>query len=51
MYGTTKFTGQEVVYKDGEVMWALSYYGYLIDEKMEGEEFLDILREALMKVG
>jgi len=51
MFGTTRFTGQEVVYKDGFVIWAVSYYGFLLDEKMDPEEFKKILREALMKVG
>lgn len=29
--GGTDFQGQEVVYREGEPVWAMSYYGYLVD--------------------
>lgn len=50
-FGGTKFIGEEVVYLDNNVYWAMNYYGVTLDEKL-GEEAMDnALRPALMLVG
>lgn len=30
-FGGTDFQGQEVVWHDGQPVWAMSYYGYIVD--------------------
>ena len=50
-FGGTRFIGEEVVYVDNEIYWAMNYYGVTLDETL-GEEAMDnALRPALMKVG
>lgn len=50
-FGGTNFIGEEVVYVDSEIYWAMNYYGVTLDETL-GEEAMDeALRLALMMVG
>ena len=50
-FGGTNFIGEEVVYLDNKICWAMNYYGVTLDEKL-GEEAIDsVLRPALMHVG
>lgn len=50
-FGGTNFIGEEVVYVDGKVFWAMNYHGVTLDESL-GEEAMDkALRPALMAVG
>lgn len=50
-FGGTNFIGEEVVYLDNEIYWAMNYYGITFDETL-GEEAIDsTLRPALMLVG
>lgn len=50
-FGGTRFIGEEVVYIDNQIYWAMNYYGVTLDESL-GEEAMDnALRPALMKVG
>ena len=50
-FGGTNFIGEEVVYLDNKIYWAMNYYGVTLDEKL-GEEVMDnVLRSALMLVG
>ena len=50
-FGGTNFIGEEVIYIDNEVYWAINYYGVTLDESL-GEEAMDnALRPALMNVG
>ena len=50
-FGGTNFIGEEVVYLDNKIYWAMNYYGVTLDEKL-GEEAMDnVLRPALMLVG
>lgn len=47
----TNFIGEEVVYIDNKIYWAMNYYGVTLDENL-GEEAMDnALRPALMQVG
>lgn len=50
-FGGTNFIGEEAVYIDNEIYWAMNYYGVTLDESL-GEEAMDkALRPALMMVG
>lgn len=50
-FGGARFIGEEVVYVNNEIYWAMNYYGVTLDETL-GEEAMDkALRPALMKVG
>lgn len=50
-FGGTNFIGEEVVYIDNKIYWAMNYYGVTLDENL-GEEAIDnALRPALMQVG
>ena len=50
-FGGTNFIGEEVVYIDNKIYWAMNYYGVSLDENL-GEEAMDnALRPALMQVG
>ena len=50
-FGGTNFIGEEVVYIDNKIYWAMNYYGITLDETL-GEEAMDsALRPALMNVG
>ncbi len=50
-FGGTSFIGEEVVYIDSKIYWAMNYYGVTINQNL-GEEAMDkALRPALMMVG
>lgn len=50
-FGGTNFIGEEVVYVDNKIYWAMNYYGVTLDSTL-GEEAMDkVLRPALMMVG
>ena len=45
--GGTDFLGQEVVYIFEEPVWAMNYYGYIIDPTFTPEAIGDVLQPAL----
>lgn len=47
-FGSTKFVGEEIVYKDGRPAWGMNYYGFTLDNKINENLFDAILRPALM---
>ncbi len=50
-FGGTSFIGEETVYLDHKIVWAMNYYGVALN-KTFGEEAMDkVLRPALMLVG
>lgn len=47
-YGGTDFIGQEVVWENGEPIWAMNYYGRILDpERIDGERAGTIIKRAL----
>jgi hypothetical protein len=47
-YGGTDFIGQEVVWKSGEPIWAMNYYGRILDpDRLDGERAGTIIQKAL----
>ncbi len=45
-YGNSYFSGQEIVYENNQVCWAMNYYGQVLSEHFHS----DFLKEALMLV-
>lgn len=50
-FGTTNFIGEEAVYVDNKIIWAMNYYGKTLDESITEEAMDKALRPALMLVG
>src|SRR3990167_1993362 len=48
-FGARDFIGEEVVYKDGEPVWAMNYYGFILKPEASTKEVYSILRPALMQ--
>lgn len=47
-FGGTDFLGQEVVWKDGAPIWAMNYYGRILDpERFDGERAGTVIKQAL----
>ncbi len=50
-FGGTDFIGQEVVYENDEPVWAMNYYGRIIEpEKITAAETGQIIKESLSKL-
>jgi hypothetical protein len=50
-FGGTDFIGQEVVYYDDEPIWAMNYYGRIIEpEKFTAAEAGQIIKESLSRM-
>lgn len=48
-FGGTDFIGQEVVWKDEEPVWALNYYGRILDpERFDGKRAGEVIQKALI---
>lgn len=47
-FGTTKFIGEEIIYKNSKPVWGMNYYGFTINNKISESLFDAILRPALM---
>jgi len=47
-FGGTDFLGQEVVWEDGIPVWALNYYGRILDpQRFDGERAGSVIKQAL----
>jgi hypothetical protein len=49
-YGIDPFSGQEVVYKNGNPIWSMNYYGGIIDSKIDYNAFSAFLSRALQLI-
>ena len=50
-FGGTDFIGQEVVYFDGKPVWAMNYYGKILDPgRIDGQTTGRIIMESLSKL-
>lgn len=47
-FGTTKFIGEEIVYKNDVPVWGMNYYGFTLSDEISESLFDAILRPALM---
>lgn len=48
--GFNPFIGEEIVWKEGEVIWGMNYYGRVISEEIPAKEIYEFLKEALRQV-
>lgn len=47
-FGGTNFLGQEVVWRNDKAVWALNYYGYIVEPKLiNSEQAGDIIKQSL----
>ncbi|WP_377295903.1 DUF5680 domain-containing protein [Rhizobium sp. SGZ-381] len=50
-FGGTDFLGQEVVWRDGAPVWAMNYYGRVLDgAAIDGSRAANVLRAALPRM-
>lgn len=50
-FGSSRFIGEEVVYKNNRPVWAMNYRGQAFDKDIEEAIDVNALRPAMMKVG
>ena len=48
-FGFDPFIGQEVVSKDGKVIWVMDYWGLIRDNAVDPKEVYKFLKKALMQ--
>ncbi len=48
-FGARDFIGEEIVYKAGESVWGMNYYGHVLDPEVSTKDAFVILRPALMQ--
>ena len=49
-YGTSQFSGEEIVKENGVVIWSMNYYGGLLVNNVEEGKINTFLKKALLKV-
>lgn len=49
-FGFNPFVGEEVVWRDNKVVWAMNYYGMVIDESVPAGDIYRFLQKALQQV-
>jgi hypothetical protein len=49
-FGWNPFIGEEVVWRDEKVIWAMNYYGIVLHEVMPAGQVYQFLRQALQQV-
>lgn len=48
-FGYNPFIGEEVVFQNKKVIWAMNYYGRVVSRKVSSKKIYKFLREALRK--
>ena len=48
--GHNPFVGEEIVWKDKNIIWAMNYYGKVINKELSTKEIYSFLKDALKKV-
>ena len=49
-FGSNKFIGEEIVWKNGRVIWGMNYYGKCLIDIVSSKEVYQFLRKALRQV-
>jgi hypothetical protein len=49
-FGFNPFIGEEIVWKEGEIIWGMHYYGRVLSEEIPAKEIYEFLKEALRQV-
>jgi hypothetical protein len=50
-YGTDPFIGEEVVWQAGRAVWAMTYYGLVLEASVPAGEVYAFLQQAMRQVG
>ncbi|MAF79976.1 XRE family transcriptional regulator [bacterium] len=48
-FGSDKFIGGEIVYKDKQPVWGMNYYGFELDDNILDDKIGPFLKKALMQ--
>lgn len=48
-FGSRDFIGEEIVYKEGQPVWGMNYYGFILESGIPAKDVYSILRSALMQ--
>ena len=49
-FGSNPFIGEEVVWRKGKVIWAMNYYGAVIDEAVPAGDVYRFLQKSMQQV-
>ena len=49
-FGSDKFIGEEIVWKNEKMIWGMNYYGKVLSAVVSGEEIYEFLKKALSQV-
>ncbi len=49
-FGFNPFIGEEVVWRNGRVIWGMNYYGMVTDESAQGKEIYNFLKKAVQRI-
>jgi len=49
-FGFDPFAGQEVVFKNGKLVWMMDYYGNTFSDDITAKEIYTFLKKAMLKV-
>ena len=49
-FGWNPFVGEEVVWQDDQVIWAMNYYGLVLDDVVPAGKVYNFLRQAMSQV-
>jgi hypothetical protein len=50
-FGFNPFIGEEVVWENEKVIWAMNYYGMVMDESVSAGDVYPFLQKAMQRVG
>jgi len=49
-FGSKRFIGEEIVFKNEQAVWAMNYYGGMLSEDISSKNTYSFLKKALMQV-
>jgi hypothetical protein len=49
-FGFNSFIGEEIVWKNGKVVWGMNYYGTIISNKADAKQIYRFLKKAMLLV-
>jgi len=49
-YGFNPFIGEEVVFKNGKIVWSMNYYGKIVSDVVPAKQIYDFLKMAMRQV-
>ena len=49
-YGFNPFVGEEIVWKNGKIVWSMNYYGKIVSDVVSAKEIYEFLKMAMRQV-